>query len=461
MSFLNSISVRQQRLMRCFQGAILCLVTFGGGVRASEPLDVRRDATVAAIEAVMPTVVNISTETIVEVRDPFEGLFREFFGPNWGRRPQQSLGSGVIIDEEGYILTNLHVVRRASRITVTLADGRVYEAKWLVGTAKSDVALLKLVTTNNERFTAIKFAPDDDLLLGETVLALGNPFGLGGSVTRGILSSKARRPVSTDDESLDIADWLQTDAAINPGNSGGPLINLRGELIGLNVAIFRDAQGIGFAIPVKRISEALAAIFTPERIQGLWFGAVVEPDGTRIVVRSIDPSSPADKAGLHPGDVILAINDRKPGTVIDFNRHLVKSAERAARIVVERNGARKTLDVRMVPESEFFNATLFRQKLGLSVQELTPELSAALRLRRIQGLLISDVETNSPADRAQLRPSDVIQAIDGVPAADMVEAARALHQKKKGETVLLELLARRASRGFVEIFSTRIELAVR
>ncbi|MBI3877620.1 MAG: trypsin-like peptidase domain-containing protein, partial [Verrucomicrobia bacterium] len=164
----------------------------------AEP-DIRRDAVVEVVERVMPCVVNIGTETVVEVRDPFEQIFKDFFGPySRGRSPgrqysQYSLGSGVIIDEDGYVLTNLHVVRRASRVWVKLQDGRELEAEPLVGTGVTDVALLRLKGKPGEKFKAVQFARDDDLLLGETVIALGNPFGLGGTVTRGILSSKDRR----------------------------------------------------------------------------------------------------------------------------------------------------------------------------------------------------------------------------------------------------------------------------
>ena len=220
--------------------------------------DIRRDATVAAIEMVMPSVVNIATETFFESHEWYDVMRRQFYGVPLPQAKSISLGSGVIIDEEGYLLTNLHVVNGAHRIQVKLWDGREYEAEWLSETPASDVALLRIKAKPGERFKAIKFAHDDDLLLGETVLALGNPFGLGGSVTRGILSSKNRRP-ATGKEPLNIEDWLETDAAINPGNSGGPLVNLRGELIGLNVAVSQQEQGmgLGFSIPIKQVSAAL------------------------------------------------------------------------------------------------------------------------------------------------------------------------------------------------------------
>ncbi|HXJ73227.1 MAG TPA: trypsin-like peptidase domain-containing protein, partial [Candidatus Dormibacteraeota bacterium] len=167
-------------------------------------VDVRRDATVAAVQRVMPSVVNIATEEIVPIRDPLENLFRDFFDPYYRRRPpntQYSLGSGVIIDEEGYVVTNFHVVGRSRRVWVKLNDGREFEADKVAVGSSADVALIKIRSKNGERFSAIHLAADDDLLLGETVLALGNPFGLGGSVSKGILSSKTRRP-PTDDEPL-------------------------------------------------------------------------------------------------------------------------------------------------------------------------------------------------------------------------------------------------------------------
>src|SRR5215471_11961104 len=236
--------------------ALVPQASCGSPLPAAEP-DVRRDATVIAIEKVMPSVVNIATETVIQYHDWYDDLLQQFYG--WGRVPLRkqksiSLGSGVIIDDEGYVLTNFHVVRRASRIQVKLWDGREYDADPVVATEGSDIALLKLRVKPGEKFKVIKFAPDDDLLLGETVLALGIPYGLGGSVTKGILSSKNRRP-SNGTEPLDVEDWLQTDAAINPGNSGGPLANLRGELIGVNVAVYREedsgqrGMGVGFAIP--------------------------------------------------------------------------------------------------------------------------------------------------------------------------------------------------------------------
>ena len=201
----------------------------------------------------------------------------------------------LLNDENGFVLTNVHVVEDANEIWVRVGD-RIIAADIVTGTRKSDVALLKLRAKPGEKFRAAKFAADDDLLLGETVLALGNPFGLGGSISRGILSSKSRRPSENQSGQLEVPDWLQTDAAINPGNSGGPLINLRGELIGINVAMLREGHGIGFAIPIKRVSEALSEIFTPEELAHLWFGARVKAGARPLVITDVTPGSPADRA---------------------------------------------------------------------------------------------------------------------------------------------------------------------
>jgi serine protease Do len=272
--------------------------------------DVRRDPTVAAIERVMPSVVNVATATVVEYHDAFEDFMRQFFGYNRAPERQErlnSIGSGVIIDKEGYILTNVHVIRRASRIQVKLWDGREYEADRIGEAPFSDVALLKLRAKPGETFKAVKFAADDDLLLGETVLAVGNPFGLGGSVTKGILSSKTRRPTGVN-EPLNVDDWLQTDAAINPGNSGGALINLRGELIGLNVAMYAEAHGIGFAIPMKQVSQALAKVLSPEATDSLWFGTQLKGNLNALAIATVQPGGPAEKAGLRTGDKLLELN---------------------------------------------------------------------------------------------------------------------------------------------------------
>ncbi|GDY21013.1 protease [Verrucomicrobiota bacterium] len=438
------------RVLLTFATSLLALLALAAPIVVSaattkpapEP-DLRRDAVVAAIEQVLPAVVNIGTETIVETRDAFDDLLREFWGPYYRRRPpdrQYSLGSGVIIDEDGYVLTNLHVVRRASRVWVKLADGRELEAQPVKGKMTADVALLKIVAKNGEKFKPVKFATDDDLLLGETVIALGNPFGLGGSVSRGILSSKERR-APRDGEALDVSNWLQTDAAINPGNSGGPLVNLRGELIGINVAVYREAQGIGFAIPIKRVNEALSEFFTPEAMRALWFGARVKSGGGPLIIQQVQDGSPAQRAGLRTNEVILQVNGHAPKNLIEFNRELTANADRKdVTLVVQRGYDRRTVTVRLLQERDFFNAALIRQKTGITLQEMTAEIAAQYGLRTASGFVITAVEKGSPAALAELQPYFLVQGIDGLVPPNLVEAAKLLHAKKTDATVRLDLI---------------------
>jgi len=432
---------------------------------ATAGTDIRRDAAVEAIEKVMPSVVNIATSRIVEYHDFYEALLRNFYGlnrPAQRREELNSIGSGVIIDEEGYVLTNLHVLRRASRVQVKLWDGRVYEAEpQYYATHQKDVALLKLRLQPGERakFKAIKLAKDDDLLLGETVLALGNPYGLGGSVSRGILSSKNRRP-STGDEPLNTEDWLQTDAAINPGNSGGPLVNLRGELIGINVAVYREEQGmgVGFAIPVKQISSALAEFFTPEVANALWFGARVTQAGAGpLVISVVQDGSPADRAGLRAGQRIVQVNGGTPTDLADFNRLLNANKDHSAVLQVEQNGGRRTIKLQLVPFDD-----LIQQKLGLVLLNLTSQTAASYPVKPGQALFIEDVQPGSPAAKAQLQRGFLLTAIDDRATGDLISVADVLSTKKPGDSVRLAIVVpRRVSNTYAEYRQASVIVTVR
>ena len=408
---------------------------------ASSALELRRDATVRAVERAMPSVVNISSKTVLRR----QGFLFDWWRDNWKpfyqeMPPQYSAGSGVIIDEEGYIVTNVHVVEDAAEIVVTLADNRSYPADLVVGTRKSDVALLKIRAKAGEKFVPVNFAADDDLLLGETVIALGNPFGLGGSVARGILSSKTRRSTAQDGF-LDMEDWIQTDAAINPGNSGGPLVNLEGNLIGLNVAIFKEGQGIGFAIPVKRVAEALGQMFTPETLRSLWFGGEFQNTTNGIAVARVAQGSPAEKGGLKEGDVVLRINSIAPRSVFALNRELIAAGEnKDVTFQVRRANSTRNVAVRLLPESKHFTAALIRLKLGLTLRTITRQDVAKLGLNLSGGLVVSDIEENSPADHAGFQRGLIIEAIDGRIPDSITTAAKLIGTKKPGDPVKLTVI---------------------
>jgi S1-C subfamily serine protease len=438
----------------------LGLAALAAPITAPETPDVRRDLTVAVIEQVAPCVVNIATETFVPYHDFYDDLLTQFYGPFSAPQRQKrsiDLGSGVIIDEDGYLVTNSHVVRRASRIQVKLWDGREYDADPVWSIPGSDVALVKIRCKPGEKFKAIKFAADDDLLLGETVLALGNPYGLGNSVAKGILSSKNRRP-STGNEPLDVQDWLQTDASINPGNSGGPLVNLRGELIGLNVAVARgEGMGMGFSIPVKQISLALARCSAPEHTDGLWLGLQLKAGAGLPVVGGVQEGSPAAKAGLKEGDKIQQVNGEAPHNLIAFNRLVCASLNGQVSFTVLSGGERRTARVRMTPFQE-----LVPQKLGLTIGELGGQQAQGLGLRGGGNWAIESVEKDGPADRVGLQRGFLILGVDGQSVADLRTVGEILCTKKPGETAQLTVkVTRRFGAGMVEFRQGTVDVPVR
>ncbi len=450
---------------RLLGGALLGLATPDLTAQAaSGEADIRRDATVVAVEKVISSVVNISTETLVQSRGRADDVFREFFDPYYREREPNtsySVGSGVIIDEEGHILTNHHVVSRATRIRVKLADGREYDAKPLTSTAFTDVALLKISAKPGEKFSYTHLAGDDDLFLGETVIALGNPFGLGESISRGILSSKARRPPNHD-EPLDIPDWLQIDAAINPGNSGGPLINLRGDLIGINVAVSRQGQGIGFAIPVKRISSTLSELYTPETLGGLWFGARMKPQQRPVRLLEVEVGSPAAIAGLKAGDLILTVEGRGVKGSFGIVDELVRIADtRSIDIGFQRGAERFGTRVNLVREQSYFNAELIRQKLGLSVEELSAASAARIGLDLEGGLLVTAVEPRGPGTAAHVERGMILTSIDGQKTTHVGRAAKLLHGKGSGKSVQVEVIVPIQRGLLIEVRTGTLDLTVR
>jgi S1-C subfamily serine protease len=297
------------------------------------------------------------------------------------------------------------------------------------------------------------------------VLALGNPFGLGGSVTRGILSSKSR-VLPKEGESLDIPNWLQTDAPINLGNSGGPLVNLRGELIGINVAVLNEvegqrAQGIGFAIPIRRVLEALSDIFPTEFVKSYWFGARVKVGTTPLVITVVQAQSPAGKAGVKAGDAILHVNGNAPKSFIDFADLLAAGAGSEVKLDLQRGTAPKEIAVQLVPEKSVFNAGMIRDRLGLNLEELTPQMAARFGLGATDGFLVTGVEENSQAAVAGLQRPMLVTGIDGRQPADLCAAAKLLYSKKKGDRVQLDLALPQRMGNINVLRQGSVELTVR
>jgi len=428
-----------------FQGLVFLILAVP--VFATTPVDEptfdpARDPVVVAVQKVLPAVVNISTERLVrrQYNDPFEDFFNEFFGQPRRSRLEgvQSLGSGVLVDEDGWIVTNWHVVRRATKITVVLSDGTKYEGQYVSGDENNDLALLKI--TAKKPLPYVEIASDREPWLGETAMAIGNPFGLEHTVTRGVISAKNRSYESENGE-VRFDDVLQTDAAINPGNSGGPLIDTRGELVGINMAILSQAQGIGFAIPAKRVANLLAVWFSPEKRAGVALGLRFGLQSGSVVVSDVQPDSPAAKAGLEKRDKVLTVDGQKVTDVIRLLRALLrKKAGETVKFEVERAGTPKSFSVKLSALPKLSVPDLMLTKFGLQVQPLTRDLAAALGISYAPGLLVSDVQKGSPGADAGFSRGIVITHVGGEEIQSMDRLGEQLADIKSGDSVTMAVL---------------------
>jgi len=426
------------RILPVFFGVLVLCHALTSAAESAAPSSARRDATVLAIEKAYRTVVNISTERMVTrgYRDPFEDLLYEFYGY---RRPQRaytsySLGSGVVVERSGYIVTNQHVVERASKITVTLTDGSKHEARYINGSAKHDLAVLKIEPKQSLR--AIELAADDDLMLGETVIALGDPYGLENTISRGVLSAKNRK--ATWEGEVVFEDMLQTDAAINPGNSGGALINLDGQLIGINTAMMAEAQSIGFAIPVKRVRQILSDLLSPEKSKGVWFGAQVTMQGGRLTVAAVQKGSPAERAGLRVGDEIAQMDSEPMRDSVDFESRLLRKAVgQDVSLTLQRGGrtVQATVALTAVPKVSGFE--LAWSKLGMRLQPLTAEIAQALGVAASQGMIVTEIERGGSAWQAGIRRGLVVARIGGLDLRQESDIAAALGEVASNDLVTM------------------------
>ncbi len=378
-------------------------------------------------ERVTPAVVSIITSrTQAKGHAPSDHpMFREFFRRRGTPHPrkEQGAGSGVVVSSDGYIVTNNHVIESADQIRVIFADKTEFKAK-LIGTDKpSDLALIKI---DAKRLSHLDFGDSDGLRLGEFVLAIGNPFGVGQTVTMGIVSAKGRANIGI----VDYENFIQTDAAINPGNSGGALVNLQGKLVGINTAILSrsgGAQGIGFAVPATMVRPILEQIREHGRVRRGWLGVAIQdltPDlastleleGVQgVLLSDIMEDGPADKSGLEAGDVVLKVNG-KPTKSSAKLRNLIAllGPDARASLTVLRDGKRKqirvTLDEKRDEAAPAEAAPAEDSQLsGLSVQELDREIRRKLKAPgRIEGVVITNVDPSSPAADAGLREGDII-----------------------------------------------------
>jgi serine protease Do len=419
-------------------------------------------------EQLQPAVVNISTTQVLRgqrrqspglpsprpfgergERHPFEEFFERFFG---GGSPQRelrrsSLGSGFIINKDGHIVTNNHVVENATDIKVSLSDKEEFDAKVIGRDSKTEVALIKIEA--NRDLPVVPLGNSDQLRVGQWVIAIGNPFGLGHTVTAGIASAKGRIIGAGAYD-----DFIQTDVSINPGNSGGPLFNLNGEVVGINTAIVAAGQGIGFAIPVNLAKDILAQLRETGRVTRGWLGVQVQqvtPELARsfglerargALVADVQPNSPAGQAGIQRGDVVVAFKGEPIEDMHALPRVVANTAPGTeADVRLLRKGQERTVKVKVgeMPEEQRQAAVeggLPEKRLGLAVEQLTPEIAQSLGLSSMQGVVVSNVVEGSPADEAGIRRGDVILEVNQEQITTVGDYQAAIQQAEDAGAVL-------------------------
>ena len=433
-------------------------------------------------QAVTPAIVNIRTTQVIKVQQsPFfaDPFFRQFFGDMFGpqiprEQREHALGSGVIVSTDGYIVTNNHVIQRASEIEVMLADKRVFKARLVGADPRTDVAVIKV---EGKDLPTAPWGDSSALKVGATVMAFGNPFGLSFTVTRGIVSAVGRSGLGIEM----YEDFIQTDAAINPGNSGGALINVRGQVVGINTAILSGGGGpgggggnvgVGFAIPANLARHVLESLIKTGKVTRGFLGISVGdlnpalarqfkvPDVSGAIVNEVAPGSPAEKGGVRQGDVVRKLDGQNVDSSSRF-RTLIAGLNPASQVTIEiiRDGKPETLKVTLGEQPAAMagpggseggpsEGTL----RGMAVQDLTPSIRSQLGLPTdVRGVVISDLDPDSPAAQAGLQPGDVIQSINRQPVNSVADFNR-LAAQATGEVLLL--VNRQGSSAFVPVTPT-------
>ena len=485
MNKYNFISKRKKYYTLCFFSIIALVFVFQLPVSASvdenamEQVQKTSKAFIGISKKAIPTVVFIEVEKTIgagqtlnpfQYNNPFDlfndDFFERFFGHRYPQqqRPreykQKGWGSGFIFSDEGYVLTNHHVVGDADKIVVRLSDGREFGAKIVGSDPSSDVAIIKI--EKGEDLPVLPLGDSDALEVGEWVMAIGNPFGLSHTLTVGVVSAKGRTSVGI----TDYEDFIQTDAAINPGNSGGPLINMKGEAVGINSAIFSKSggyMGIGFAIPINMVKSIKDQLVTAGKVSRGYLGISIQDITSElketfdlkttegVLISDVSDDSPAHNAGLKQGDVVVEFNDKKVENTGQF-RNMVSLTPpgNKANLVVIRNGKEIELSVKLGTLEDATIASVTKtdamEKLGFTIQDLNDDLSRQFGYEKHRGVLISQVAPGSPAQFAGLRPGMLITEVNKKAVANTEDFLKALEESLKMKRVLLLVQDRQYAR---------------
>jgi len=424
---------------------VLILLATATSLWGEEPLQFPRETPVVAVyRRTHNAVVNISGEQTVSQR-----LWPQAFDP-WGPRFQQQvavLGSGFVVHEDGFVVTNAHVVESVKRIKAVFSDGREFQARIISADTSKDLAVLRIDAGGKLPF--IEFGRSDDLMIGETVIAIGNPYGYSNTVTSGVVSAVGR------DIQVSEGYWLrgliQTDAPINPGNSGGPLLNVNGQLIGITTAIRAEAQNIGFAIPVDTLVDNVGQMLMPEKLRrvrlGLTVGRMTTAGQFRgLVVKSVSKGSPADEKKLAAGDLIVEIDGHKPHSIVDFYIRMIdKEAGQPIRLTYvrpgEKNPRSRAVELAMLPRPVPDGRALAKTYFQMEVSELTAAVARRFNFENAYPILIvTHLEAGGAAARAGIKPGDLILQINDATPRDLPEFGMEMENVAEGNTVELKIL---------------------
>jgi len=426
-------------------------------------------------ENIIPCVVNISTVKTIKgggpvsrhyffnnpfnEKDPMNDLFKKFFGEEDQRQhKQKSLGTGFIIESNGYIITNNHVIKDADEITVKLRSNKEFEAEIIGRDAETDIALIKI--KSEEKFSAVTMGDSEKLKVGEWVVAIGNPFGLGHTVTAGIVSAKGRVIGSGPYD-----DFIQTDASINFGNSGGPLINMNGEVIGINTAIIAGSKGIGFAIPINIAKDIVHQLREYGEYTRGWLGVGIQDINEDIeeyrglgnikgvLISKVFPGDPADKAGIKANDIIIEVNGIKVETARELSALIAKiKVNSYADITVLRSGNKKIFRVRIAKRDKEKIAGSYESKkpenneFGITVSDITPEIASKFGIDDRQGIIVTGVAPNKKGANAGLRRGDIIKEVNRTAIKSAKHYSSMIAKIKKNKTI--KLYIKRVNRGY-------------